>query len=183
MHCPTHGVKQIAVPWANPGSQFTAWFERLALDVLRECSVKGAAGLLRLTWDEAWGIKARGLRRRTQDVVAHLGVDEKAIAKRHRDLTVVADLERGRVLYWAEDRQQESVDGFWGTLTPEQRGRLRPSRWTCGSLTSSRPRRTSMGPRPRSSSISFMWPSLSTRLWTGCGGRNTGGSSRLATDA
>jgi transposase len=123
--CPTHGVKQIAVPWAEPGSQFTAWFERLAIDLLQECSVKGAAGLLRLTWDEAWGIKkravARGLRRRTQDAVAYLGVDEKAIAKRHRYLTVGADLERSRVLYLAEDRKQESLDGFWATLTPAQR--------------------------------------------------------------
>jgi transposase len=123
--CPTHGVKQIAVPWAEAGSQFTTWFERWAIDVLRECSVTGAARLLRLTWDEAWGIKeravARGLSRRTQDVVPHLGVDEKAIAKRHRYLTVVADLEQSRVLYLAEDRKQESLDGFWATLTPEQR--------------------------------------------------------------
>lgn len=38
--------------------------------------MKGVAGLLRITWDEAWGIKkrpvARGLSRRTQDVVAYL---------------------------------------------------------------------------------------------------------------
>ncbi|GIW53929.1 MAG: ISL3 family transposase [Nitrospiraceae bacterium] len=114
------------MPWAEPGSQFTAWFERLAIDLLRECSVKGAAGLLRITWDEAWGIKARavarGLSRRTQDIIPYLGVDEKAIAKRHRYLTVVADLKRSRVLYLAEDRKQASLDGFWGTLTPEQRG-------------------------------------------------------------
>jgi transposase len=25
--CPTHGVKQIAVPWAEAGRQFTAWFD------------------------------------------------------------------------------------------------------------------------------------------------------------
>jgi len=123
--CPPPGVKQIAVPWAEPGRQFTAWFERLAIDLLREGSVKGAAGLLRITWDEAWGIKARavarGLSRRPQDGVAHLGVDEKAIAKGHRSLTVVADLERSRVLYLAEDRKQESLDGVWSRLTPAQR--------------------------------------------------------------
>jgi transposase len=123
--CPTHGVKQIRIPWAEPGSQFTALFERLAIDLLRECSVKGASGLLRITWDEAWGIKARavrrGLARRQAEPVAHLGVDEKAIAKRHRYLTVVADLDRGRVLYLADDRKRESPDGFWPTLTPAQR--------------------------------------------------------------
>jgi len=34
---------------------------------------------------------------------------------------VVADLDQGRVLYLADDRRQESLDGFWGTLTPAQR--------------------------------------------------------------
>jgi transposase len=63
----------------------------------------------------------RGLARRRHEVVARLGVDEKAIAKRHRYLTVVADLERSRVLYLTEDRKQASLDGFWGTLTPAQR--------------------------------------------------------------
>jgi transposase len=55
------------------------------------------------------------------EVVARLGVDEKAIAKRHRYLTIVADLERPRVLYLADDRKQASLDGFWPTLTPAQR--------------------------------------------------------------
>jgi len=74
----------------------------------------------RISGDEAWGIKSpavrRGLARRPAEVVPHLGVDEKAIAKRHRYLTVVTDLERHRVLYLADDRQQESLDGFWATL-------------------------------------------------------------------
>lgn len=124
VECPTHGVKQLPVPWAEPGSQFTAVLERFAIDLLRECSVQGGADLLRITWDEAWGIKARavarGLARRGHEVIARLGVDEKAVAKRHRYLTVVADLERSRVLYLAEDRKQESLDGFWTTLTPAQ---------------------------------------------------------------
>ena len=82
-------------------------------------------GLLRISWDEGWGIKARavkrGLARRGPEVVGRLGVDEKAIAKRHRYLTIVADLEQSRVLYLADDRKQESLDGFWPTLTPAQR--------------------------------------------------------------
>jgi transposase len=123
--CASHGVKQLRVPWAEPGSQFTALFERLAIDLLRECSVTGAGELLRITWDEAWGIKARAVRRgrarRRPEVVARLGVDEKAIAKRHRYLTVVADLDRKQVLHLADDRKQESLDGFWTTLSPAQR--------------------------------------------------------------
>ena len=56
--CATHGVKQLRVPWAEPGSQFTALFERLAIDLLREW-IAGAIRLLRISWDEGWGIKGR----------------------------------------------------------------------------------------------------------------------------
>src|SRR5437867_540950 len=85
----------------------------LAIDLLRECSITGAVELLRISWEEGWGIKARavkrGLARRRAEVVARLGVDEKAIAKRHRYLRIVADLEQSRVLYLADDRKQESL--------------------------------------------------------------------------
>src|SRR5262245_43444482 len=125
MQCATHGVEQVRVPWAEPDSQFTALFERLAIDLLRECSITGAVRLLRISWDEGWGIKARavkrGLARRGHEIVTRLGVDEKAIAKRHRYLTIVADLDQSRVRYLADDRKQASLDTFWPTLTPAQR--------------------------------------------------------------
>ncbi len=34
VECPTHGVRQVSVPWAEARSRFTALFERLAIDVL-----------------------------------------------------------------------------------------------------------------------------------------------------
>ncbi len=125
VECPQHGVKQVRVPWAEPGSQFTPLFERVAIDLLRECSVAGAADLLRISWDEAWGIKKRavrrGLARRAVGEVKHVGVDEKAVAKGHTYLTVVADLDRSQVLYLAEGRKGESLDGFWEGLGPAGR--------------------------------------------------------------
>jgi len=48
-------------------------------------------------------------------------MDEKAFRKGHNYLTLVNDLRGSRVLYVAEDREQKSLDGFWGTLTEEQR--------------------------------------------------------------
>jgi transposase len=36
VECPERGVRQIAVPWAEPGSGFTALFEALVIDWLRE---------------------------------------------------------------------------------------------------------------------------------------------------
>src|SRR5947207_13760329 len=63
----------------------------------------------------------RGVKRRKAEPVTHIGVDEKAFRKGHRYFTLVNDLDRSRVLYVAEDRTQSSLDGFWPTLTAEQR--------------------------------------------------------------
>jgi len=67
----------------------------------------------------------RELARRQAEPIRHLGVDEKAFRKGHKYMTVVNDLVRGRVLYVAEDRKQESLNGFWGTLTEGQRKGIR----------------------------------------------------------
>jgi transposase len=123
--CPEHGVKTACVPWAEPHSRFTALFERLVIDWLLAASQSAVAERMGLSWDEVHGIMdravKRGLARRQAEQVPRLGVDEKAFRKRHRYVTIVTDLDRGRVLYVAKDRKQTSLDGFWGTLTHEQR--------------------------------------------------------------
>jgi transposase len=62
--CDEHGVVQVTVPWAEPRSRFTLLFERLAFDVLRQCDVSGAMRIVRISWDEAWGLMERAV---TQD--------------------------------------------------------------------------------------------------------------------
>lgn len=122
--CAEHGVRLVRVPWAEPQSRFTALFERLAIDWLGAASQSAVAERLGLSWDEIHGIMeravARGLKRRKAEKMPYLGVDEKAFRKGHRYATIVSDLDRGRVLYVAQERKQASLDGFWLTLTPEQ---------------------------------------------------------------
>lgn len=125
INCKDHGVKLVGVPWAEKNSKFTLLFERFAIDVLQQCHISGARKLLGLTWDEAWGIKQRavrrGLERRELAELPKIGIDEKAIAKHHRYSALVYDLENPRVLHVAEDRREVSLDGFWGTLSEAQR--------------------------------------------------------------
>ena len=68
VRCAVHGTKQILVPWAEPGSGFTALFEALVIDWLKEASDLAVARRMGLTWDQASGIQeravARGLARR-----------------------------------------------------------------------------------------------------------------------
>jgi len=124
VECPEHNVHQVKLPWAEERSRFTAMFERLAIDVLQESSVAGAMRILRVSWDEAWGIMVRAVRRgmaaKEDRVVEYLGVDEKSVARGHTYFTIVCDLELGTVEYVANDRKQTSLDGYFKGLTEEQ---------------------------------------------------------------
>ena len=122
--CPSHGVRQIEVPWAEDRSRFTALFESLVIDWLQEASQIAVARRLRLSWDEVHGIMERavrrGLRRRGDDVFHLIGVDEKAFQKRHEYVTVVCDLSQPRVLYVGDGRRKQSLNGFYNGLSNRQ---------------------------------------------------------------
>jgi transposase len=119
--CPTHGTRQLPVPWAEAGARFTALFEALAIAWLQQAAIATVAERLRLSWDEAAGIQARavrrGLARRSTTPARHLGIDETAFARRHQYVTVVTDLDRAQVLFVAEDRRRQSLDAFWPQLS------------------------------------------------------------------
>jgi transposase len=126
VRCPEHGALTVAVPWAEKHGRFTQLFERLAIDVLRECSISGACEILGISWDEADGIKQRavkrGLARKSPAVMPKLCVDEKGMGHGHNYLTIVAQVKEGKttVEYVGAERQKESLDAFWEGLTAEQ---------------------------------------------------------------
>lgn len=128
VECKEHGVLQMFLPWAEPGSRFTALFEALVIDWLKEASITAVARQMQLSWDEASGIQGRavqrGLRRRRRKVIRRIGVDETSFAKRHEYVTVVNDLERGEVAHVADDRGQDSLGQYYVQLTPHQRAAI-----------------------------------------------------------
>lgn len=122
--CREHGVGVVKLPWAESSSRFTALFEALAIEWLKQASQKAVAGQLGLSWDEIHAMMERaverGLGRRKAEPVSQIGIDEKAFGKGHDYMTLVNDLNRSRVLYVAQERKQSSLDGFWESLTREQ---------------------------------------------------------------
>jgi transposase len=128
--CPTHGVKTIAVPWAGPRSQFTLLFERFAIEILLGArSIKKAREILRISWDQAQRIQeiavARGLARRELDELRYAGMDEKNFKHGQSYVSVMTDLDEGRVLDVVEGRDQESAEKLWKTLPDKQRKQIR----------------------------------------------------------
>lgn len=126
--CPEHGVHQVKLPWAEAGSRFTHLFEVLAIDVLQAASVKRAAQILRISWDQAWHLMERAVLRgraaKGHDIPQQLGVDEKAIAKGHQYMTLVCDLQEASVEYIGEDRKEESLTAYFDAFDQEQRAQI-----------------------------------------------------------
>lgn len=126
--CEEHGVLLIRVPWAEPKGRFTALFESLVIDWLKEASFTAVARRMRLSWDEVDGIQARavkrGLERREELDLRRIGVDETSYKKRHEYVTVVNDLDRERVVFVADDRKEETLSGFYRSLSEEKREKI-----------------------------------------------------------
>lgn len=122
--CSEHGVRQIRVPWAEEGSRFTALFEALAIDWMREASLSGVRRVLKLTWDELAGVQqravTRGLARRARPVPRRIGVDETSFAKRHEYVTVITDQETGAVVSVADGRGRDTLDTFYQGFTRKE---------------------------------------------------------------
>lgn len=112
--CNTHGVKQVAVPWAENNSHFTALFEALVINWLKETSLSGVADLLDLTWDQVAGIQERavkrGLARREEKPIQNMAIDETSFQKRHEYVTAIYDKDREVIVDILDDRKSETLE-------------------------------------------------------------------------
>ena len=126
-NCPEHGIKTVNVPWADNYSRFTFLFERFAIDVLGSAkNITAAKKLLRLSWRQIHRIQKRaverGMSRRENEKIIHVGIDEKNFLKRHSYASVLNDLDEGRVLDVVEGRTEESAKALLDTgLSDRQR--------------------------------------------------------------
>jgi transposase len=130
VECPDHGVLQVKVPWAEAKRRFTLLMERLIIDVLRECAtVAGTCRLMRISWDEAWNVMDRAVRRgqarKKAKPARYVGIDEKAFRKGHDYMTLVCDLLGCTVEFVAQDRKTESLGDYYRQFTTQQLERIR----------------------------------------------------------
>ena len=111
---------QMPVPWARPGSGFTAAFEALALALCRELPVRQAAGLLRCADKQLWRQiefyvgQARALE--SFAGVQVVGIDETSLRRGQNYITVVHDLDAKRLLFATEGRDHQTVLEFAADL-------------------------------------------------------------------
>jgi transposase len=116
--CPTHGTRQVTLPWARPGSGFTLLFEALLMALLAEMPVKAVAELVGEHDTRLWRLLHHHVEAARATVsmaeVSRVGVDETS-AKRGQDyvsLFVDLDAPKPRVLFATEGRDHSTVERF-----------------------------------------------------------------------
>ena len=117
-------VRQVKVPFADPRRSYTKAFERYALELGRRMTIRDVAMHLDVSWDVIKDIQKRDLSRRfAKPKLKHLrqiAIDEIAIAKEHRYLTVVMDLDSGAVVFVGDGKGADAMKPFWKRLRPRR---------------------------------------------------------------
>jgi len=124
VQCPRCGVRYEAVPWARPEAAHSRDFEDVVAFMAQQMSKTAITKLMRI----GWGTVGRMVERvvadhldetRLQGLVL-IGVDEVSWRRRHRYLTSVVDHVSGGVVWLAEGRSAQTLQGFFEELGEEK---------------------------------------------------------------
>jgi transposase len=120
VRCPEHGVRQVSVSWARPGSGFSMLFEALALTFAKAMPVAKVAEMTREHDTRIWRVLEHhvGAARDQEDFsrVTKVGMDETSARKGQDYVSIFADMMRGRVLFATEGRDAATVARFAADL-------------------------------------------------------------------
>lgn len=125
-HC---GVVVEQVSWAEPDSRFTTHFEELVGWMAQRCDKTAISTMLRIAWRTVGTILERVVARRRTKVdwsqVTAIAVDELSYRKGQHYLTLVSDLETGRILWTKDGRSASTLAAFFEEIGAEACARIR----------------------------------------------------------
>lgn len=112
--------RQVKVDFAQPRRSYTKSFERYALNLLCHMTIQDVAEHLNVSWDLIKDIQKRNLERRFARPklgrLRQIAIDEISIAKGHRYLTLVLDLQSGEVVFVGDGKGADALLPFWKRL-------------------------------------------------------------------
>lgn len=113
-------IRQVELPFADARRTYTCSFERYALELSRRMTIRDVAKHLGVSWDMIKDIQQRDLSRRYAKPklkhLRHIAIDEIAVGKGHRYLTIVMDLESGAVVFVGDGKGADALKPFWKRL-------------------------------------------------------------------
>ena len=115
--CACGVVRQVKIGFAAPRRHYIKRLAKYVLFLLRCATIKDVAAIVGLSWDVVKDIEKRHLNQRFRlprlKGVRHIAIDEISIGKGHRYLTVVLDLDSGKVLFVGEGKGADALKPFW----------------------------------------------------------------------
>lgn len=121
VRCPEHGVRQVEVPWARPGSGFTLLFEALVLTFAAAMPMAKVAQVTREHDTRIWRIVEHHVNAARDQLdcagVRRVGMDETSARKGQDYISIFADIDARRVVFATEGRCAETVARFAADLT------------------------------------------------------------------
>jgi len=124
VHCRTPRIfcskckkaSDIKIPWARKGSGFSLVMEGLILSLSKIMPVATIGYLLGETDNKLSRVikfyVESACRKKNLSHVQNLGVDETSVAKGHKYITTVTDLDKGEVIYVTAGREADSLTSF-----------------------------------------------------------------------
>lgn len=112
--------RQVAIGFADPKKSYTRSFARYALELARMTTLADAARHLQISWDTVKGIVGNDLQRRFSPPklrsLMRIAIDEIYLGKLHKYLTIVMDLDSGRIVFVGDGKGEKSLEPFWKRL-------------------------------------------------------------------
>lgn len=117
IHCFQCGsIRWPHLPFVWGQTNLSKAFVRFALELCLLTTIQSVAGLLRVGWDCIKYLHKSFLAKKYRTIplrdVRYVGIDEFAIRKGHRYMTIAVDLETGRILFAREGKSAETITPF-----------------------------------------------------------------------
>lgn len=126
--CPKCGVRRERLDFVDRCSRLTIRFEQFIFSLVCMSTVKDAANRFELSWETVKNIDKKNLEAKYKNIdygdLKRIAIDEISNRKGHDYLTIVMDLDRGRVIWVGEGRKEEDIDKFFLTLSEEQNRKI-----------------------------------------------------------
>jgi transposase len=114
--CPQDGIRQIEVPWAREGADFTFLFESFAMTLVREMPVNRVSQIIQVDDNKLWRMMhyytEAARQQEDYSAVKQIGIDETSKAKGHDYVSLFVDLAKRRTIFVAEGKDSETIAAF-----------------------------------------------------------------------
>jgi transposase len=128
VRCRSCGVRVEAWTFVDSHRRYTKRFERAVAELCRVLPIEHVAEHFGLSWHTVKEIDQRRLEKEVgtpcYDGLRLLAIDEIAVRKRHRYMTIILDLDSGRIVWVGEDRSEATLSRFFGELNEGQKASI-----------------------------------------------------------